>query len=549
MPQSFNSKKNILIADDDPMTHRLVKGFLTNIGYNVTSARNGKEALEELNNRHYDLLISDIEMPVLDGIELTKIIKKTGRLQNLPIIMISANNNIRTKLEAFDAHADDYVAKPFFFDELAARIKTQLRIKHLQEEIADKNRILNNRNRELEDNLDLAKDIQQKLMPLDTKEINNIKVDSFYRPIDKVGGDIFDVIPHTDGKVTVFIGDVAGHGVPAAFINIILRMLLHSMIKKNDESYPDKLLEEINNEIMKYIQAGEFITALIGIIDPGQNKFIYSSAGNPPGFIISKNGIIDNINSKGFCLGFTNILNPTVHTIELNPGDKIILFTDGLIEVKNSGGKFIGIDGIRDIIKSIIKEGTCKGLLTNIIDKINEYYEYEKYEDDITLLCFEIPDTSQFTWSTCQIDIKESIMSLTGTLSTRNILPPQEIKKISTALNEAISNAIDHGNLGIPDYVRSYIDDSLYNKFKEKRLTDPKYANKKIYAMYLLEDNKVSFLIRDDGHGFSYNKVQYPTLPENLTKSYGRGLALIKLIMDEVSFNEKGNEIRLVKYF
>ncbi len=150
-------KKNILIADDDPMTHRLVKGFLNNIGYNVTSARNGNEALQELNKNHYDLLISDIEMPVLDGIELTKIIKKTGKLQNLPIIMISANNNIRTKLEAFDAHADDYVTKPFFFDELAARVKTQLRLKLLQDEVENKNRILNNRNRELEDNLDLAK--------------------------------------------------------------------------------------------------------------------------------------------------------------------------------------------------------------------------------------------------------------------------------------------------------------------------------------------------------------------------------------------------------
>lgn len=541
-------KKNILIADDDPMTHRLVKGFLSNLGYNVTSVRDGKEALEELNNRHYDLLISDIEMPVLDGIELVKIIKKTTSLQSLPIIMISANNNIRTKLEAFDAHADDYVTKPFFFDELAARIKTQLRIKHLQEEVADKNRILNNRNRELEDNLDLAKHIQQKLMPLDTKEVNNIKIDSFYRPTDKVGGDIFDVIPHSDGKVTVFIGDVAGHGVPAAFINIILRMLLHSMIKKNDDVYPDKLLEEINNEIMKYIQTGDFITALIGIIDPGQNKFIYSSAGNPPGFIVRKNGIIDNINSKGFCLGFTNILNPTVHTIELNPGDKIILFTDGLIEIKNSDGKFIGINGIQDIIKSVIKEGSCKGSLTNIIDKINKDYAYERYEDDITLLCFEIPDTSQFTWSTCQIDVKESIRSLTGPLSERNILTPPEIKKINTALNEAFSNALDHGNLEIPDFVRTYSsDDSIYEKFKEKRLTDPKYANKKIYAKYLFEDNKVSFIIRDDGPGFSYHKIKDPTLPENLTKSYGRGLALIKLIMDEVSFNDKGNEIRLVK--
>lgn len=551
MPPSFNTKKNILIADDDPMTHRLVKGFLTNIGYNVTSVIDGNAALEELKKCPYDLLISDIEMPGLNGIELTKSIKKIEKLHNLPIIMMSAKNNISTKLAAFDALADDYVIKPFFFDELAARIKTQLRIKQLQEDVQKNNRLLNSRNNELESHLELAKYIQRKLMPLDINEINNVMIHSFYKPLDQVGGDIFDIIPHKDGKVSVFIGDISGHGVPAAFLNIILRMLLHSIIKVNEDMSPARVLEEINNEIMEYIQNEEFVTAFYGIIDTNQNIFTYSSAGNPPGFIRHSNGgNVDIIKSKGQCLGFTRELDPAEHVIELSPGDKIILFTDGLIEIKNADGKFIDLDGLHNILKQSTEKDNEQGILSYILNKAEEYQGHKEYGDDITLLCLEIPDATHFTWSTYQIDSQESLNVLIEPLISRKLFSHEEIKKIKTALSECLINAVDHGNLDIPNFVRSYSsDDTIYEKFKEKRMLDPKYANKNIYAKYLIQDNKVSYIIRDEGKGFNYKNVADPTLPENITRSYGRGLALIRLIMDETSFNDKGNEIRLVKYF
>lgn len=551
MPSSSKTRKNILIADDDPMTHRLVKGFLTNLGYNVTSVMDGNDALDELKKGIFDLLISDIEMPGLDGIELIKKIKKMGDLHNLPIIMISAKNNISTKLAAFDALADDYITKPFFFDELAARIKTQLRIKQLQEEVQENNRLLNSRNNELETHLEIAKHIQRKLMPLDTNEINNVIISSFYRPIDEVGGDIFDIIPHKDGKVSIFIGDVSGHGVPAAFLNIILRMLLHSIIKNNEEMSPSRVLEEINTNILDYIQNEEFITAFYGIIDINQNRFIYSSAGNPPGLIRrNKGGEVGIINSKGICLGFTRNLDPAENVIELSPGDKIILFTDGLIEIRNSDGKFIGVDGLHNIVSKLTDNDNEQDIVSFILNKADEYQGHNNYEDDVTLLCFQIPDASHFSWTTCQIDIEESLNVLIEPLISRSLLPPAEIKKIKTALSECLLNAVDHGNLDIPDFVRSYSsDDSIYDKFKEKRMLYPKYANKTIHAKYLIQDNKVLYIIRDEGKGFDYKKVADPTQPENLTRSYGRGLALIRMIMDEVSFNNKGTEIRLVKNF
>lgn len=544
-------KKNILIADDDPMTHRLVKGFLSNLGYHVTSVMNGNDALAELNKGRYNILISDIEMPGIDGIQLTVIIRNSENLRNLPIILLTASSNIHTKLEAFNASADDYVTKPFFFDELAARIKTQLRIKSLQEEIEQKNLILMNRNSELEINLEIARQIQTKLLPLDAKEINNVKISTFYKPSDKVGGDLFDVIPHKDGKVSIFIGDVAGHGVPAAFLNIILKMLLHSITKKEEAISPARVLEEINTEIMDYIHNDEFITAFYGIIDTNNNKLIYASAGNPPGLILhEKDREAEFVETKGFCLGFTRDFKIIERVVDLFPGDRLFLFTDGLMEIKNHDEELLGLDGLHEIIIKSGEKNNIQHMVSYIVEEAKVYNKGREYEDDITLLCFEMPDISHFTWSTGQIDIQHSVQTMTEPLTSRNLLPAEEIKKIKTALQEALYNAVDHGNLEIPDFVRGYsCDDTIYKKFKEKRLTNPKYAEKNIYAQYLIQDNKVSYIIKDEGRGFDHTKVKDPALPENITRCSGRGLALLKMIMDEVSFNNKGNEIRLVKYF
>ena len=120
----------------------------------------------------------------------------------------------------------------------------------------------------------------------------------------------------------------------------------------------------------------------------------------------------------------------------------------------------------------------------------------------------------------------------------------------NVALSEALYNALEHGNLGLHSSIMNEdLDEELADKLKKELLANPPYSKKKVTVKYIIDGNKITYSIEDDGNGFDPSNVADPTLPENITKCHGRGITLIKICMDEVSFNEKGNEIRMVKNF
>ncbi|MEK6560798.1 MAG: SpoIIE family protein phosphatase [Nitrospirota bacterium] len=548
-------KQKILIADDDPLMLRILTELLEDNGYEVVVAMNGETVINELRKNHYDLLVSDIVMEGIDGIELIKAVRQIDGYQNLPVILLSGKNDSATKVKAFDALADDYVTKPFDLDELAARIKTQLRLKHLQDEIGHKNTLLSQRNAEHETNLEVARRFQFNLLPLNAKEINNLTVSSFYQPIDKVGGDLFDIIPLKNGNVGVFISDVFGHGVPAAFLNIMLKMILRSVVEEEDknkeDTYPFKVLEKINKKIQQYINDGNFITALYSIIDVNNKMLYISSAGHPKAIIMRKEGNrVSYIESRGLCLGFDSEVKYTTNAVRLYPGDRIIYYTDGLTEMKDKHGRQLGSDGLIEVMKRCSAEVNTDALVTRLVREIDRLRSDKEYDDDITILCLEITDSYYCNWTTSTIDTDHVIKLLINPLHDKLCNDIRVIKKIQVAIHEALTNAINHGNLEI-DSGWMYIngDDTMYELIKKERLNNPVYGNRKVTTRYQISDDRIIYHIKDDGSGFNHKNIEDPREPDNLEKFSGRGIALIKMYMDEVSFNDKGNEIRMVKNF
>ena len=541
---------NILIADDDPAIQRLLKDFLEGLGYKVTSAMDGDTAIMELQKNHYDLLISDVIMPGTDGIALIKIIRGMGRYHNLPIIMLSGKSNTPTKVAAFESLADDYVTKPFDFDEIGSRVKTQLRLKQLQENLEEKNRLLLYRNLELEAHLEVAKHIQQQLLPLDVKEIYGIRISSIYKPVDKVGGDIFDLLPFVNGKIGIFIGDVSGHGVPSAFLNIVLRMLIHSIAREEAVS-PSRMLEKINNAIMPYLSEEDFITASYGIIDVNHRVLYSASAGHPKAIIFrGKENRTIFMNGSGPCLGILEGVAYETHPVRLLAGDRLIYYTDGLIEAKSPGGKMLGTEGLCRMIEGSVEANGPGDIAAGIASRIEKFAGVDSYEDDLTVLCLEIEDAFYYSWYTKYINIQAAIDILLKPLTSEKRIDLKDIKKVRVALHEALSNAIEHGNLQIPASLKEggCVED-LFERLKGERMANAVYASRKITAGYIKHDNDITYCIKDEGPGFDYKNVYDPTSPDNILKCYGRGIVLMRICMDEVSFNEKGNEIRLVKNF
>ena len=547
-------KQKILIADDDPIMLRILNELLEDNGYEVVGAMSGETAINELRKNHYDLLVSDIVMEGIDGIELIKAVRQIDGYQNLPVILLSGKNDSATKVKAFDALADDYVTKPFDLDELAARIKTQLRLKHLQDEIEHKSLLLSQRNAELETSLDIAKRFQFNLLPLDTTEINGLNVSSFYQPIDKVGGDLFDIIPLGNGIAGIFISDVSGHGVPAAFLNITLKMTLRAILeeeikKTTSDIYTFKVLEKINKQIMQYVNDGDFITALYSIIDVNNKMLYISSAGHPKAIIMRKEGNrVSYIESRGLCLGFSSDASYTTNAVKLYPGDRIIYYTDGLPEMKDNNNRKLGSNGLIDIIRKCSHEINPGSLTARIVHELHQFSSDKEYDDDLTILCLEMTDSYYCNWTTSNIDIDQATRLLITPLKDKHCNDSVFIKKVKVAIYEALMNAIDHGNLEISSkYVKC--DEVKYESIKKDRLTNPEYGNRRVLTRYQVSGDRITYHIKDEGSGFNIRDIENPTTPDNLEKCSGRGIALIKMHMDEVSFNDKGNEIRMVKIF
>ena len=548
------NKIKIIIADDDPVMQKILAGLLEENGYEVYSATTGETALAELKKNHYDLLVSDIVMEGMNGIELVKTLKTIDGCQNLPVILLSGKSDSATIVSAFNALADDYMTKPFDIDELVARIKTQLRLRQLQKEIENKNQLLSQRNTELEANLDMARRFQLNLLPLDITEMNGLYISSFYKPIDKVGGDLFDIIPLGNGKTGVFISDVSGHGVPAAFLNITLKMTLRAVVEEEikkitSDIYTFKFLEKINKRIMQYVNDDDFITALYSIIDVNNKMLYISSAGHPKAIIMRKEGnLVSYIESRGLCLGFSRDASFTTNVVKLYPGDRIIYYTDGIPEMKDNNNRKLGSNGLINVIKKYSQEIDPGSLTAKIVHELHQFSSDKEIEDDLTILCLEMTDSYYCNWTTSKIDIDQATRLLIAPFKDKGCIVSSLIKRVQVAIYEALMNAIDHGNLEISSKIKNINgDEAIYELIKKERLANPEYGNRSVMARYHVSDDRITYHIKDEGSGFAHSNIEDPTTPNNLNKCSGRGIALIKMHMDEVSFNDKGNEIIMIK--
>jgi len=247
-------------------------------------------------------------------------------------------------------------------------------------------------------------------------------------------------------------------------------------------------------------------------------------------------------------MGVMDHVSYEANAISISPGDRIILYTDGLIEIKDSQGKILGTRGFSEIVGRCAIEPDIDRMKSRIIDEIEKFSGKKDYDDDVTLLCLELMDYFCQSWLTFDFNIDEVTERLIAPLSLYYSMDDRDIKGVKIAIYEALTNAIEHGNLDMPAFLR-YSDpfERAYERFKEIRQSNPKYRNRKVTAGYLCHPDRITYFIKDEGSGFDHKNIEEPTSPENITRCHGRGIAMMKMYMDEIYFNDTGNEIRLVK--
>jgi sigma-B regulation protein RsbU (phosphoserine phosphatase) len=385
--QNKNSK--ILVVDDVPQNIRLLEANLKADGYNVISANNGQEALEKVATDKPDLILLDIMMPIMDGNEVCRRIRTNNNTRWIPIVMVTAFESGPEKIaQSLDDGADDFIKKPFDRYELLARVRSLLRVKGLQDELI----YINKR---LEDELVLAKDVQQALLPQEFPDIPDLDFSHRYIPSLIVGGDFFDIEEISPSTVTVFICDVMGHGPQAAMITGIVKALLAQLVHYYPN--PDALLTHMNNrfhEIMSSSSLLIFITAFCIVINTQNGTAFYANAGHPPPFLVkTRNSTLEELSGEhGFALGM--IPNASYHnnSLVIENGDMMFMFTDGLLEIMNEKRVQFGAEEFQRAIKNN-SNLSPQAFVEAMLSAADAFSGGLYTDDDVTLLAFRYNHT------------------------------------------------------------------------------------------------------------------------------------------------------------
>jgi len=381
MIKKDNIKKyNVLCIDDSKLNRVFISKILNDLNITIFEAENGLKGLEMLKERDYDLILLDIVMPEMDGFGFIKEFQKREKKEFIPIILMTGLEDLNSKIKGLSIGADDYLMKPLNEEELIARVFSLLRLKKANSELYQKNELIK---RELE----AAKKIQQFIIPQNFDFISYPKISGMYLPIEDIGGDFFDCYKLDDDRSAFVIADVTGHGIPAALTMTMSKMLFSIYADKFTSS--SKLLKEINKQLRGTLLDMQYITAFYLIYNKSSGTLSYSNAGHtrPLYYKSAKNQVVA-LDSFGWFIGISDDIDYEEKMLNVNKGDRLILYTDGITEAKNINNEDFG--EIR--LARFIKENQNlhgKEFCSNLLDTVKKYNDGTEINDDIAFLNIE----------------------------------------------------------------------------------------------------------------------------------------------------------------
>lgn len=338
---SAEHRKNahILIVDDLDYSRHIIKTILLSAGFeHIHEAANGKEALSLVEKHPPSLIITDVMMPYVDGLELCDAIRRKPDMVYVPIIVQTALLDIEERIKAFEHGADDLIGQPIHNKELIARVEM-----HLQRYFSIQQ--LREYRVRVEDEIELARQMHLSLLPTKEdlaacQEEQQIYVTQFFDPSSELGGDLWGIKPLSPTRLGFFICDFTGHGVGAAINTFRLQAAMPSLEATYHQ--PDQFLNALNDALYPLLSINQFATFFYGIIDRESGTLIYSAAGSPkPIHYDSTANRWEQVDSSGVPLGVIANNRYELRQIPFLPNDTILVYSDALIECIAQSGSHL----------------------------------------------------------------------------------------------------------------------------------------------------------------------------------------------------------------
>jgi sigma-B regulation protein RsbU (phosphoserine phosphatase) len=332
----------ILVVDDNDDNRYTLTLYLDLEGYrDVTIANDGEEAVVLLETEPFDLVLLDVMMPRLDGYGVLAWLKAKGRLHQLPVIMISALNEMASVVRCIELGAVDYLTKPFNPVLLRARLGASLEKKRLRDEVQG-------HLARLERELEAARKLQMGMLPQSFPPPGAAfpwDIHASIAPALEVGGDLYDVFRAADGSLCFFIGDVAGKGMPAALFmaraKSLIRVVTELTASAGVPADPAAIIRRVNAELCQSNDEMMFVTLFFGILSPG-GVLLYCNAGHNPPYRVANDKVQPLDGEAGIVLGVEPSAVYQTARVSLAPDDRLFLYTDGVTEAFNASDEPFG---------------------------------------------------------------------------------------------------------------------------------------------------------------------------------------------------------------
>jgi serine phosphatase RsbU (regulator of sigma subunit) len=382
----------ILVVDDNEMNRDMLSRRLQRRGHYVETAENGQQALDCVAAGETDLVLLDVMMPVLNGYETLERLQADPDLCHIPVVMISAVDEMESIVRCIQAGAADYLPKPFNATILHARVESCLARKRLHDQAQQ-------HVESLEREMAIGRKIQAGFLPAELPTAPGWDLAASFCPARECAGDFYDAfwIPGasaSDGRIALVVADVCDKGVGAALFMALIRSLLRASAQwhaEADGALADpsahllKLVHTTNDYVARTHEADSmFATVFVGALDPRTGALVYVNGGHEAPVLVRAGGARERLGPSGPAVGMMPEMSFETRSVTLAPGDALVAFTDGVTDAQDTEGAFFTEERLFSLLDPSASSASSQ--LEAILDALGTHTQNTDPFDDITIL-------------------------------------------------------------------------------------------------------------------------------------------------------------------
>ena len=562
----------ILIADDSDSDRLILKTLMKRLGHQVRAAANGSEAVAAFSEYQPDIVLLDVLMPVMDGINAARQIKALAGEELVPVIFLTSLSNADALARCLDAGGDDFLTKPYNKVIIQAKLGAFNRMRQMHRTLSQQRDLIGERNRQLLEEQQLAKRVFDNIAHTGCLDADNIRY--HVSPMSIFNGDILFACPRPAGGMHVLIGDFAGHGLPAAIGALPIAEIFYGMTTMGFSG--SDVLREINDKLRRILPVGMFCCGAMIQADFNLNQLRIWNGGLPDGVLFRKEGGREPVASRHLPLGVLEAsrFDAGMDLFHTSAGDTLLLMTDGVLEAENEEAQLYGE---ARLVRALDTAPAGQAPMDTLLDDIRKFTGQQSGQDDLTLASLQMVVASEFhetavqlpqsalrgpaAWH-CVYEVRDETLAqfspLPLLLHICMEVPGLRRKSadIYTLLSELYNNALEHGVLDLSSELKTSPDGfSYYYSERERRLGQVAGHFIRFALSHSLTNTggRLTIVCEDSGRGFDHHRQLASGShgrsdgPERSADSYsGRGLLLLQKIGHSLRYSENGSRTEIV---